>query len=329
MVFSRPFVSEAFLCFALVSILLVYFTEATKFRQQELLYGRVHGDGAEYFFIPRDEVPITDIVTAHRIGLTRYYGGFYGRVKSQATGHQLGSVQLHTSDFVLHNSWQYNHDVVTKARIYRLKDGETSEYIADVVKGGRCFDNVRQRKDSDDEEEYEAAPESIQRELHLICLGGFSALHPTTDLTVLDGNYTGSRQGRESWFEFRKGKVTDAKLTVKQIDKEFFYAIYYPLCDGVILAEVPTMHSSVEKVPTYSILERSKVQKQRVWSLASWRRRRQRAAAGGDEGAGLLDDDDESNALCRATHVRRRLSHDVLYNWDCHLPNYFLLKVNL
>ncbi|KAF4663649.1 hypothetical protein FOZ61_001469 [Perkinsus olseni] len=296
--------------------------------QQELLYGRVHGDGAEYFFIPRDEVSIPDIATAHRLYLTKHYAHFEGKVRSEASGHQPDWTELDTISFPLHNSWQYNHDVVTKARIYRLKDGETAEYIADVVKDERCFDNIRRRKDSD-VEEYKAAPESIERELHLICLGGLSALQPITDLSVLDGNYTGMRQGRDSWFEFRKGKVADATLTVKQIDKEFFYAIYYPLCDGVILAEVPTMHSSVEKVPTYTIFEKSMVQKQRVWSLASWRRRRQRAAAGGDEGAGLLDDDDESNALCRATHLRRRLSHDVLYNWDCHLPNSFLLKANL
>ncbi|KAF4663651.1 hypothetical protein FOZ61_001471 [Perkinsus olseni] len=230
----------------LMSILLVYFTGATQFRQQELLYGRVHGVGAEYFFIPRDEVPIPDIATAHRLYLTDHYALFEGKVRSQARRDQPDWTDLDTMSFPLHNSWQSNHDVVTKARIYRLKDGGTLEYIADVVKGERCFDNVRQRKDSDSEEKYEAAPESIERELHLICLSGFSALHPITDLSVLDGNYTGSRQGRESWFEFRKGKVADAKLTVKHIDKDFFCAIYYPLCDGVILIEAPGWRKSIE-----------------------------------------------------------------------------------
>ncbi|KAF4729830.1 hypothetical protein FOZ63_014013 [Perkinsus olseni] len=321
--------SNASRCVTLVSILLIYFSEATNFRQQELLYGRVHGDGAEYVFVARDEVPISDISTAHRLQLTRHDANFFGKVSCQVCGAQLEWTVLHTISFPLHNSWQSNHDVVTKARIYRLKDGETSEYIADVVKGDRCFDNIRQRKDSDDEEEYEAAPKNIERELHLICLGGFSALHPITDLTVLDGNYTGSRQGRDSWFDFNKGKVRDAKLTVKEIDTMHFNVIHYPLCDGVILAEVAGWMASIEKPPSYSLLRRSKVQRQQGWSFASRRRRRQRAAAPGDEGAGLLDDDDESNALCRAKHVRRRLSHDVLYNWDCHLPNDFMLKVRV
>ncbi|KAF4729829.1 hypothetical protein FOZ62_030083 [Perkinsus olseni] len=311
----------------LVSILLVYFTGATQFRQQELLYGRVHRGGAEYFFIPRDEVPINDITTARRFALTRHYANFDGKVRSQASGNQPDWTELDTISFSPHNSWQSNHDVVTKARIYRLKDGETSEYIADVVKGDRCFDNIRQRKDSN-EEEYEAAPESIQRELHLICLGGFSALHPTTDLSVLDGNYTGTRQGRESWFEFRKGKVTDAKLTAKHIDKELFCAVYYPLCDGVIFIEAPGWPKSIEKSIHYSILKKSRVQKQQGWSLASWRRRSTRGTSTG-EGAGLLDDDDESNVICGANHVRRRLTRDTLDKWDCHLSDDFGLKISV
>ncbi|KAF4707762.1 hypothetical protein FOZ63_031449 [Perkinsus olseni] len=327
MVSSNLLFANVFRRVALVSILLVYFTGATKFRQQELLYGRVHGDGAEYFFIPRDEVPIPDIITASRLELTRQYTHFEGKVRSQASGNQPDWTELDTISFPLHNSWQYNHDVVTKARIYRLKDGETFEYFADVVKGERCFDNIRQRKDSDSEEKYEAAPESIKRELHLICLGGFSALHPTTDLSVLDGNYTGSRQGRESWFEFRKGKVADAKLTVKQIDNEFFCAIYYPLCNGVILIEAPGWRKSIEKSTHYSILKKSKVQTQRGWSLAAWRRRSKRNFSAGEEGAGLLDDDDESNVICGAKHVRRRLTRDTLDEWDCHLSDDFALKI--
>ncbi|KAF4753324.1 hypothetical protein FOZ62_016746, partial [Perkinsus olseni] len=225
MVSSNPLINNTLWYLALAGNLLVYLIDAEGYRQKEVLYGRVHGDGTEFFFIPGVKVAISDLSTAHRLGLTQHYNLFPERAISQ--GRSQAKADLRTSDFLPHNTKRYDLDVVSKTRIFRVKDGETSEYVADVtdsIEGGKCFDNIRQREYANGQV-YEDPPGKVVWELQQICSGGFSALRPSTNMSVLDGVYLGSRVNRNVFFRFRNGEVKEAELTLKEINEEEDYYV--------------------------------------------------------------------------------------------------------
>ncbi|KAF4730098.1 hypothetical protein FOZ62_027493, partial [Perkinsus olseni] len=249
----------------LVSSVLASPTGAEPHRQQEIL-----PTGA-----------IGTLTDSQRLGFTHYFKHLLGKAMRQ--GHNPKMAYLHTCDFVPHNTGQYVYGVVNKVRILRVKDGQTSEYTADVVGGGKCFDNIHQVKDDSHGQGYDDLPRKIEIELQRLCDDGFSALHPFPQSSVEDGLYTGSRMRRSVSLGFQKGQVSEASLTLREADdEEDYYVTYHRLCNGVISVIVPGMDS-----PLGETSERS-----------------QRKAAADvvdmddEEGAGLLASDDESNVLC-------------------------------
>ncbi|KAF4684327.1 hypothetical protein FOZ60_007988 [Perkinsus olseni] len=86
------FVNNTVCCLALAGSLLVYLTDAQGYRQQEVLYGRVHGVGTEFFFIPGDEAAIGDLDTAYVLGISGGYDEFRGQTSSQRDGTKTTSL---------------------------------------------------------------------------------------------------------------------------------------------------------------------------------------------------------------------------------------------
>ncbi|KAF4648454.1 hypothetical protein FOZ61_002681, partial [Perkinsus olseni] len=72
--------------FVLKLVLLVHLTDAQGYRQQEVLYGRVHGVGTEFFFVPGDEAAIGDLDTAYVLGISGGYDEFRGQTSSRREG---------------------------------------------------------------------------------------------------------------------------------------------------------------------------------------------------------------------------------------------------
>ncbi|KAF4741620.1 hypothetical protein FOZ63_026337 [Perkinsus olseni] len=323
------FVNNTVCCLALAGSLLVYLTDAQGYRQQEVLYGRVHGVGTEFFFIPGDEAAIGDLDTAYVLGISGGYDEFRGQTSSQRDGTKTTS--LWTSHLVPYNTFINDNDEVNTTRILRFKDGHTSEYVADVLGGDTCFGNIRQRKDSTSEN-FEAPPPYVAMELQQICQNGFSALSPARDLSVLDGSYTGSRLDRTVSFTFQKGEVMNAGLVVGEVNQELRIVLYYPLCDGVIAAVLPAASLESENISTFVVLRKSvepaskKSEKRGLFSFFG-RRSRKKASTGEDELDGLLADDDESNVICKAEHVMERIArYELLDKWDRYLSDDFVLE---
>ncbi|KAF4708529.1 hypothetical protein FOZ62_026468, partial [Perkinsus olseni] len=287
MIFPIPSIDIRFWCIALVSSVLTSPTGAEPHRQQEILYGRIHGDGTEFFLLPRPTGAIGTLTDSQRLGFTHFFKHFQGKAMRQ--GHNPKMAYLHTCDFVPHNTGQYVYGVVNKTRILRVKDGQTSEYTADVVGGGKCFNNIHQVKDDSHGQGCDDPPRKIEIQLQRLCDDGFSAVHPFPQSSVEDGLYTGSQMRRSVSLGFQKGQVSEASLTLREADdEEDYYVTYHRLCNGVISVIVPGMDSPVGETSEYVIL----------------RKRSQRKAAADvvdsddEEGAGLLATDDESNVLC-------------------------------
>ncbi|KAF4739756.1 hypothetical protein FOZ63_003610, partial [Perkinsus olseni] len=145
---SSSLPNNTFWRIGLVSCSLVYLTKAQEFRQQELLYGKLFNKKVEFIFLPRDTVAVSELNTSLEIGMSSFerYKGFGDKTKSRKSNKKA---DLYTMDMIPHNTWWATDDPVSKCRILRVgEDGETSEYIADVVGDGNCFDNVRFVRDS-------------------------------------------------------------------------------------------------------------------------------------------------------------------------------------
>ncbi|KAF4752985.1 hypothetical protein FOZ63_007560, partial [Perkinsus olseni] len=184
-------------------------------------------------------------------------------------------------------------------------DGVTGEYFADVVNNGKCFANIWER---DQTGEYMDAPE------------GIVALQPSSNLSELDGTYSGNGLGKSLSLDFGGSTVGDAILRVRLVDEHSRMAMYYPLCDGMISLITPVADLPSEKVATYLLLKRSGGRRQQSLGSTSLRRRR-------GEDVPVRPQIGHSNDLCGPQHVRRKLERDELNKWDRDLPEKFVLDM--
>ncbi|KAF4741621.1 hypothetical protein FOZ63_026338, partial [Perkinsus olseni] len=286
--------------------LLVYLTGAEPYRQQEVLYGRVRGDeGAEFFLLPRVKAAIGSLSTAQNSGLSKY--SHYFPDKTKGPGPKPQKTGLHTYDFLPHNTFKDNNDVVNQTRILRVEEGETKEYAADVVEGDKCFDNIRELEDSQ---------------------GRVSK--PSPDSPLVDGFYTGTRMERNVSLEVHDGRMMGAGLTVKRVGEDCRSITYYPVCDGMLAIIVPADKLPTEDKAYYVMLKKSEKPKKRSKSFLS-RLRRKRSDEGNSDDVelqGLQAGNQGSHPLCNAAHERRKLYRDELFEkWDRNMPEDFVLKL--
>ncbi|KAF4695932.1 hypothetical protein FOZ60_003096 [Perkinsus olseni] len=210
-------------------------------REQEVLYAQLPETGVEYFFIPRNKLAVTSLGESRRLGLTEHGRGFVGKARSLED--IVNETIVMAYGYVPYTCWNTTDSgrhgqgsSVLKAQIFRVAEGKTSEYIADVVYSGGCFERIEAMPFSFRRNEIASreAPQNVKDELRQICDTGFAALKPSSRLPKLDGVYIGSRDGRSLKLSFYHGAIIGADLVIETFAKIYPFVTYHPLCDGII-----------------------------------------------------------------------------------------------
>ncbi|KAF4717910.1 hypothetical protein FOZ63_028696, partial [Perkinsus olseni] len=171
------------------------------YREGEVLYVQARED-VEYLVMPRDWGAVTDLHDAQQLGLSQFKGRFLEAARSRDPKAMKSNLIVY--DYYPFNVWDYYNERVAKAKLFRLQYGETLEYEADVARHG-----LREEVETE-------VPQSVREEIEQICANGFSALQSTSNHSVLDGIYWGSRKERTLQLAFRRGELIDVDLTVEE-----------------------------------------------------------------------------------------------------------------
>ncbi|KAF4730550.1 hypothetical protein FOZ63_028434 [Perkinsus olseni] len=312
-----PFVMNVLLYVSLSSI--PAYSAPHVYRETEVLYAKVAGevDGdAEYFFLPHGSAAIITTYDYMCRGLSEEGVELHRKAMSRDPKPKKRNICAY--EYAPHNSLKGYNKTVTKTRIIRVQNGETSEYFADVVSDGRCFDRVKLQTTTfhtRGEIEAEELALPVKQELEQICAEGFTALKPSPSLSSLNGVYIGERKQTRLEMKFRRGTVKDADLLAEKLGEADAEVMYYPLCGGVItiVNAAPDDQQSTSIV----ILEKSEVAKTQSLRKRLFSRRKSPKHAF----------DDYSRALCNVEeHGRRSINRTTLGLWDRGLPDEFVLK---
>ncbi|KAF4647488.1 hypothetical protein FOL46_004165, partial [Perkinsus olseni] len=163
----------------------------------------LHSD-LEYVVIPWTKLAAPGGKESMHLGLTKHSNKFWNRARSRAERGK--ETYVFAYDYIPYNYWNDTdpepvdpNSSISKAQILRVVEGKTSEYVADVVEDGGCFERIEAMKSSFRQTESYVvgeAPRYVKDELRQICSKGFAALKPSTSLPKLDGMYVGSRDER-------------------------------------------------------------------------------------------------------------------------------------
>ncbi|KAF4655356.1 hypothetical protein FOL46_008277 [Perkinsus olseni] len=284
------------------------------YREGEVLYAQVRED-VEYLVMPRDWGAVTDLHDAQQLGLSQFKGRFLEAARSRDAKAMKSNLIVY--DYYPFNVWDYYNERVAKAKLFRLQYGETLEYEADVARHGRCFENITLIESSfhsGGPPVREEVPQSVREEIEQICANGFSALQSTSNHSVLDGIYAGSRKERTLQLAFRRGELIDADLTVEEGVGMNRRVIFHPICNGVF-----ALVKRVERVPesrnTFLILKKVRGRDKGLFAgiLRLMGLRKPRGY--------------NTRALCNVReHERRHLSGPDLRKWDLDLPPEFNIQ---
>ncbi|KAF4717333.1 hypothetical protein FOZ62_004901, partial [Perkinsus olseni] len=283
-------------------------------REQEVLYAQLPRTGVEYFLIPRNKLAVTSLGESRRLGLTEHRRGFVGKARSLED--IVNETIVMAYDYVPYTHWNTTDSrrpglgsSVLKAQIFRVTEGKTSEYIADVVYSGGCFERIEAMAFSYSRQEgaaVEEAPGYVKDELRQICDKGFLALKPSTSLPKLDGVYVGSRDERSLKLSFYHGAIHGADLVIETFANIYPFVTYHPLCDGII--SLITRGRRREGL-TLVILKKAKGYKGVFWEHRQ-------------EETVLI----KGYPLCEVeVHGRRTITRYELHKWDQNLPDDFVL----
>ncbi|KAF4747828.1 hypothetical protein FOZ63_000124 [Perkinsus olseni] len=303
--------------------LLIYLARAAVWREKELLYARVDGrvNGlVEYIVIPHNTLDFASVKRTRSFVLEK------GRARTRDPKPEMRNMCAYKH--VSHIALADFNQVVAQARILRIQSGETSEYEADVVQSGLCFEQIRLRKTSgntlDDSYAslYEGASPLVKEELAQICTEGFTALKPSSRLSNLEGIYTGYRMEKSIRLKFHDGMIKEADLVNEGFHREDPAVTYHPVCDGMMAVADVFPTTSLSK--TIMILKRTKLA---TFSEPGESARRQigrtlsrkKSSKGHKWSLG-------TQALCdMKQHGRRNISRTSLDQWDRDLPQEFIL----